>query len=172
MASISNETQLSKATQPYRIKNPDQVSNAYTVTDEYKAAEALKLRDQEKINELKRFIKDFDMTSINTQDLKKVGRALYKNDIINVQTYRVFIEGNLAFDENGKQTATHVKFNAIALFNERLQDYNDFLKKSPSDATKDNLEWRQGMIAANHAVSALLYFSHSARSDLSIDEKA
>lgn len=172
MALVLNDAPLTKATQAYVIKNPKQVTNAFTVNDEYMAAEVLKIRDQEKVAELKSFVKDFDMTSINTQELKKVGRALYKNNIIDVHTYRMFIEGNLAYDENGKQTATHVKFNAISLFNERLQDYNDFLKKFPENATKDNLEWRRGMIAANHAVSALSYFSNSARNDLFIDENA
>lgn len=171
MALVLNEAPLTKANQAYVVKNPSQVTNAFTVNDEYMAAELLKIRNPEKIAELKEFVKDFDMTSISTQDLKKVGRALYKNDLIDVQTYRMFIEGNLAFDENGKQTATHVKFNAIALFNERLQDYNDFLRKFPENATKYNQEWRQGMISANHAVSALSYFSTSARSDLSINEK-
>lgn len=172
MALVLNEAPLTKATQAYVIKNPNQVTNGFTVDDEYAAAETLKLRDEEKITELKNFVKDFDMTSISTQDLKKVGRALYKNNLIGVQAYRMFIEGNLAFDEKGKQTATDVKFNAIALFNERLQDYSDFLKKFPENVTKDNSEWLRGMIAANHAVSALSYFSNSARSDLAIDEKA
>ncbi|TFY87377.1 hypothetical protein DYL59_18650 [Pseudomonas kairouanensis] len=172
MALVLNEAPLTKATQAYVIKNPNQVTNGFTINDDYMAAETLKLRDQEQIAELKNYVKNFDMTSINTQDLKKIGRALYENDIINIHAYRMFIEGNLAFDEKGKQTATHVEFNAIALFSERLQDYNDFLKKHPENATKENLEWRQGMIAANHAVGALSYFANSVRSDLSIHEKA
>lgn len=60
-----------KASNPFQIKNPEQVVNKFTITEEAKAADTLKLSKQESIDDLKVFLKDYDMTSITTNELKK-----------------------------------------------------------------------------------------------------
>ena len=63
---------LSKQTDARVVRNPTMVTNAFTVNEEAKAAETLKLKDQEKTNNLKAFLKNYDMTSISTYELKDV----------------------------------------------------------------------------------------------------
>lgn len=163
--------QRSKATSAYLIKNPGEVKNAFTPPDESKVADVLKTGTQKEISELKIFLKDYDMSSISTDELKKVGRRLYDSGVIDVEAFGMFIAGDLANDEKGRPTNTHVKFNAIALFNERLKDYDNFLIDNPKLATQDNLAWRRGMLIANQAVGALAYFANASHDNFSIDEQ-
>ncbi|OIN51783.1 hypothetical protein BLL37_14090 [Pseudomonas azotoformans] len=164
---------LSKQTDAYTIKNPQQVTNAFTITEASEAADTLKLGDQEKISQLKEFLKDYDMTSISTDELKKVGRRLYDDGMISQRAFGMFISGDGASDANGRQTNTHVKFNAIALFNEKLEDTRAFFKSEPMVAMQDGaMDHLQGMVSANQAVGALAYFVKSANNDLSINEYA
>ena len=164
--------QRSKATSPYLIKNPKEVKNAFSITDDAKAAEILKTSDNKKVAELKNFLKTYDMASISTRELKKVGRELYDSGAIDVMTFGMFISGNGEFDANGNQANTHVKFNAIALFNEKLEEYAKFLEEFPVHATQDNLRWKQAMVAANHAIGALMHFANSSNPKLSVDDQA
>ncbi|MHA4967402.1 hypothetical protein ACX0KY_12645 [Pseudomonas extremorientalis] len=164
---------LSKQTDAYTIKNPQQVTNAFTITEASEAADTLKVGDQEKISQLKEFLKDYDMTSISTDELKKVGRRLYDDGMISQRAFGMFISGDGASDANGRQTNTHVKFNAIALFNEKLEDTRAFFKSEPMVAMQDGaMDHLQGMVSANQAVGALAYFIKSTSNDLSINEYA
>ena len=164
---------ISKQNDAYTIKNPNQATNAFTITEASEAADALRLSNQEKISQLKAFLKDYDMTSISTDELKLVGRKLYDEGMISRRAFWMFIEGDGASDANGFQTNTHVKFNAIALFNEKLEDTKAFFKSEPAVARQDGaMDHLQSMISANHAVNALTYFIKSANSDLSIQEQA
>lgn len=65
---------LSKQTDARVVRNPTMVTNAFTVNEEAKAAETLKLKGQEKTNDLKAFLKNYDMTSISTYELKRCRR--------------------------------------------------------------------------------------------------
>jgi hypothetical protein len=145
-----------KATNPYQIKNPGQVTNQFTITEASKAAETLKLEGRREIYEL-----------------RAVGRRLYNSELISYRSFGMFITGDGANDAFGKPTDTHVKFNAIALFNEKLEDTLAFFKKEPSLAQSEGAsDHLQGMVDANHAINALLYFANSKSTDLSIDERA
>jgi len=164
---------LTKQNDAYTIKNPNQVTNAFTITEASEAADALRLSNQEKISQLKAFLKDYDMTSISTAELKKVGRRLFDDGMISERAFGMFISGDGASDANGRQTNTHVKFNAIALFNEKLEDTKAFFKSEPLVAKQDGaMDHLQGMVDANQAVAALAYFVKSSQDDLSIDEHA
>lgn len=66
-----------------------------------------------------RIFKGFDMTAISSDDLRKVARRLFDNEMIDIHAFVIFAEGNLASGADGLPTETDVKFNAIALFNER-----------------------------------------------------
>lgn len=162
-----------KASNPFQIKNPGQVTNQFTITEASKAAETLKLSDSKEIVELKAFLKKYDMTSISTDELKVVGSLLYKNEMISRRAFGMFISGDGASDANGKQTDTHVKFNAIALFNEKLEDTIAHFNSDPAIPRREGAtDYLQGMVDANHAINALAFFINSNSSHLSIDERA
>ncbi|TFY87468.1 hypothetical protein DYL61_26065 [Pseudomonas nabeulensis] len=165
--------QISKQDPGYKIKDPKKVVTDFTVKSDEQAAKALKLKD-EQIADLKKFLKNYDMTYITNAELKKVGRKLYENKLINEQAFGVFIDGTNAVDEKGKQANLNVKFNAIALFDQRLEEQTAWLPTYSEQTKKEPLfwPWRQGMIDANRAINALAYFANSARSDLSVDERA
>ena len=168
----AEQMRYTKATNAYAIKNPEPRTNAFTVTEESVAANTLNLDETQKIIDLKKHLKDYDMTSISSDELRKVARVLFDNEMIDIHAFAVFAGGNLATGADGRPTDTDIKFNAIALFNERLEDYNNFLEKNPADVKEDTLRWRKGMIDANHAVGALAYFVNSSRGDLTIHEQA
>ncbi len=160
-----------KASNPFQIRNPERVTNQFTITEGDKAAQTLKLGDKEEIIELKKFLKNYDMTSISTDELKAVGRRLYDSKMINERSFGMFISGNGASDIKGNQTDTHIRFNAIALFNEKLEDTIAYFNSDPSIIRREGAtDHLQGMINANHAINALSYFINSSRSNLSIDE--
>lgn len=162
-----------KASNPFQIRNPERVTNQFTITEGDKAAQTLKLDDKEEIKSLKAFLKNYDMTSISTDQLKAVGRRLYKSEMISYRSFGMFIEGDGANDATGRPTDTHVKFNAIALFNEKLEHTLAFFKTEPSLARSEGAtEHLQGMVDANHAINALAYFVNSNRNTLGIDELA
>lgn len=171
---ITSAAAQSKASPGYVIKNPNKVITDFTVTEESKAAKALNIKKDEQIADLKKFLKGYDVTNISLNELKKVGGKLYDNNLIDEDALMVFIAGRRVFDHNGKQAEKDVKFNAIALFDQRLEEQTAFLD-THSEKTKQEpgfLAWRQGMIVANQAINALAYFINSSRYDLSIDEKA
>ena len=85
----------------------------------------------------------------------------------------MFISGLGAFDANGQQAETDVKYNAIALFNEKLEDYLSFVESHPNVKRSQGIpEYIQGMVAANHAINALTFFVNSSKNELSIEEHA
>lgn len=74
----AEQMRYTKASNPLQIKNPEQVVNTFTITEESKASDTLKLRKQESIDDLKAFLKDYDMTSITTNELKKSADGFMK----------------------------------------------------------------------------------------------
>lgn len=169
----AEQMRYTKASNPFQIQNPGQVKNQFTITDEAKATSTLKLSDKDDIAQLKTFLKSYDMTSISTDELKVVGRKLYDNGMISRRSFGMFIAGDGASDENGKQTNTDVKFNAIALFNEKLEDTLAHFDSDSTIAKREGaMDYLKGMIDANHAVNALTYFVNSNNNKLSIDERA
>ena len=164
--------QLSKASPGLVIKNPNETQNIFTATKQPEASAALNISTKEGISDLKHFLKDYDMSAISTDDLKKVGRYLYNSGAIDSVAFGMFISGRGEFDDKGNQANTHLPYNAIALFNQKLEDYTKFLEDYPVHATQDNLAWKQGMVSANHAIGALTYFANSPSSKLSVDIQA
>lgn len=163
---------LSKQTDARVIRNPTMVTNAFTVNEEAKAAETLKLKNAEKTADLKAFLKNYDMTSISTQELKIVGRKLYESDLIDGNTFSMFISGDGAFDENGHQTKQDVKFNAIALFNEKYEDQLAYFSTDRYSKPEEVTYILGGMKSANQVINALAYFVNSENNNLSVDERA
>lgn len=172
MLVTNTATTLSKQTDARVVRNPTMVTNAFTVNEESKAAETLKLKSTEKTADLKAFLKTYDMTSISTHELKIVGRKLYENDLIDGNTFSMFISGDGAFDERGHQTKQDVKFNAIALFNEKYEDQLKYFSTDRYSKPDDVAYILGGMKSANQAINALAYFVTSANNTLSVDERA
>ena len=99
-------------------------------------------------------------------------RSLAPSDVKN-SLFHMFISGLGTSDANGQQAETAVKYNAIALFNEKLEDHLSCLENHPNVKCSQGIpEYVQGMFAANHAINALAFFVNSSRSDLSIEERA
>lgn len=164
---------LSKQTDAVVIKNPEKVTNAFTITEESNAVDELRMWQQDELADLKAFLKKYDMTSISTDELKQVGRRLFDSKIIDENAFGMFTMGDGAFDVDGRQTNTHVKFNAIALFDEKLDDYLNFVKSNPDVGRSQGIpEYIQGMVDANRALNALAYFVNSSKGDLSVEERA
>nr|WP_314564224.1 hypothetical protein [uncultured Pseudomonas sp.] len=164
---------LSKQTDAIVIKHPEKITNAFTITEESKAVAELRMSQQGELADLKDFLKKYDMTSISTKELKQVGRRLFDSNIIDEQAFLIFISGDGASDANGRQTNTHVKFNALALFDEKLEGYLEFVKSNPDVRRSQGIpEYIQGMVDANRAINALAYFAHSSKDDLSVEERA
>jgi len=165
----------SKQANAYVIKNPNQATNSFTVTDKGKAAATLKLSGEDNINQLKNVLKDYDMTSISTNDLAKVGILLYQNGLIDQSVVSQFISGNMAFDANGQQTDKDVKFNAIAMFNEMLSDTKEVAKANPQFGISGQDGYKaalQSLVGANQVINALAYFAKSTHSNISVSEQA
>lgn len=168
----AEEMRHTKASNPYIVKKPNQVTNKFTITKESDAADTLKLKEKQEIDKLKGFLKDYDMTSISTDDLKKVGGLLYENGLIDSRTFYMFVVGDGASDAKGFQTDTHVKFNAIALFNEKLEEEVERFNSDPQILKREGAaDYLKGMVNANHAINALAYFVNSRRNALSVDER-
>ncbi|OIN46468.1 hypothetical protein BLL37_16525 [Pseudomonas azotoformans] len=174
MVTLSTTSQVpnSMATPAHPIKNPGQVVNQFTITEEAEATETLKLVQQEDISELKNSLKDYDMTSISSDDLKKIGSQLYRKGLIDSRAFWLFMDGSRAVDAYGFPADTHVKFNAIALFNETLEGYVDLFKSNPYVARQEGAsDFMKGLVTANHALAALSYFATSSNNKLSVDER-
>ncbi|WP_339540881.1 hypothetical protein [Pseudomonas sp. RA_5y_Pfl1_P24] len=172
MLVTNTATTLSKQTDARVVRNPTMVTNAFTLTEESKAAETLKLKDPEKINDLKIFLKSYDLTSISTNELKEVGSKLYDSGLIDDNTFMMFISGDGASDANGRQTKMDVKFNAIALFNEKLEDNMAYFKTDRYSKPEHIAYITHRMVSANQAINALAYLGSSTASTLSIDDHA
>lgn len=163
---ISISTQaLSMKADAYVVKNPHETKNAYTKTDVRTATDALSLTGDFSIAELKSSLKEYDFTSVSTNELANIGSLLYHNGLIGKDMVHFFISGNMAFDERGHQTEKDVKFNAIAMFNQML-DHRQTL--GGSESAVGFHEITRGLLRVNHAIGALSYFAGSDQNDLSV----
>ncbi|OYU09572.1 MAG: hypothetical protein CFE47_04255 [Pseudomonas sp. PGPPP1] len=174
ISSPTSTGKISKQDPGYIIKEPKKVITDFTVKDDSQAAKVLTLKDDVQISDLKKFLKKYDMTHITNMELKQVGRKLYENKLISEQAFGVFIDGTNAVDKDGHQADLHVKFNAIALFDQRLEEQTSWMSSYTEQQKQEPLfwPWRQGMIDANKAVNALAYFAWSSRKDFAVDEQA
>lgn len=168
----AQQMQHTKASNAYEIKNPQQTKNSFTIKDASEAAKALNLGKQEQISQLKDFLKGYDMTSISTDELKTVGAKLYEHGLIDTDTFTVFITGDGATDANGQQAHTDVKFNAIALFNERRDDHVAYFANDHYSDKTFAASTIRGLTHANQAINALAYFANSSHDTLLVSERA
>lgn len=170
---IIRTSALSKQADAYFIKNPHETNNAHTITDAKDAAGVLNLASDTLVGELKDLIRGYDFTSISTNELAKIGSKLYEIELIDGHVASHFISGNMAFDQYGRQTEKDVRYNAIALFNQKLGDNKAYASNWPMYAHQESFkEVTRALLGANQVINALSYFSRSTRNDLSISIQA
>lgn len=164
---------LSMQADAYVIKNPYETKNAYTITNATDAADVLSLKSESAIGALKDMIRGCDFTSISTNELARIGSRLSELELIDEDVACVFISGNMATDKNGHQAEKDVKFNAIAMFNQKLGDNKAYARAWPMYAHQESFKIVTRMLlGANQAINALAYFASSARNDLFISVQA
>ena len=164
---------MSMQADAYVIKNPYETKNAYTITNAIDAADALSLKSESAIGALKDMIRGCDFTSISTNELARIGSRLFELELIDEDVACVFISGNMATDKNGHQTEKDVRFNAIAMFNQKLGDNKAYARAWPMYAHQESFKIVTRMLlGANQAINALSYFANSARNDLFISIQA
>jgi len=159
---------LSMKADAYVVKNPLETTNSYTKTNADDAVDALKLAGELSIDELKDSLKGYDFTSVSTYELAMAGSLLYKNGLIGDDVANFFTSGSMAVDENGHAAGTDVKFNAIAMFNQMLEER---LAHGKTEATGFH-EITRGLTRANHVLGALSFFANSGQSSLSVNVQA
>lgn len=163
---------LSKQADGYLIKKPGETTNAHTIVSAERAANVLKLTGETSIKALKELIKGSDFTSISTNELARIGTALGELGLIDEHVACLFISGDMATDKNGHQTKRDVKYNAIAMFNEMLDD-NRAYAKNPMYANQESFKIvTRALVSVNQAINALSFFAYSSRDDLSVSVQA
>ncbi|NUT75329.1 hypothetical protein HNO86_09770 [Pseudomonas sp. C1C7] len=155
---------------PYLIKNPLETTNSFTKTNVDDAVDALKLKSNSELSleDIKETLKKYDFTSISTKELAEVGSLLFKNSLIGGVVAHFFTSGRMAYDDAGLPAGTDVKFNAVALFNEMLDDR---LTHKRTEAEGFH-ELTRNLTQANHILGALSYFVNSPQGDISVNIEA
>lgn len=160
---------LSKQADAYVINNPHETKNAHTISSANDAASVLKLTGEASLTELKNLIRGCDFTSISTNELARIGSKLSELGLIDDHVSSHFISGNMAYDKYGHQTEKDVKYNAIAMFNQKLEDNKAYATSWPMYAQQESFkEVARALLGANQVINALFYFAHSDSSALSI----
>jgi hypothetical protein len=159
---------LSMKADAYIINNPLEKTNSYTKSSADEAVDTLNLANKLSIDELKDSLKGYDFTSVSTYELAMAGSLLFENGLIGYDEAHFFTSGRMAFDEAGRPTGTDVKFNAIAMFNQMLEDR---LSHGRTEAEGFHAITR-GLTRANHVLGALSYFANSGQGTLSVNVEA
>jgi len=160
---------LSMKTEAYVITNPLEITNNYTKKNVDDAVQALDVTNKFSMDELKKLLQEYDFTSVSTNELTKVGYVLYKNDMIDIHMYDFLSLGNMAFDERGHKAEVDVRFNAVAMFNQLLEERKVIGK---TEFATSFHEITRALGRVNHVLGALSFFANSDTNDLSISVKA
>lgn len=155
-----------------KIKNTFEVENEFSVHDSQLVQEVLKQEGLKEIAALKSLVKDMDMTAISTRELASIGALLSQLGLTETFAASLFFSGNRDCDENGMARNLDIKFNAIALFNQRYQGHLEFSDSHPRYEKNPGFqEWGQGLKSANHLLGVLAWFSRSPGNVLAISER-
>ena len=133
----------------------------------------MSLTGDSSIAALKELLRGYDFTSISTNELAEVGSILKGRGLVDVYVMDYFISGNQATDERGHQTAKDVKFNAVAMFNQKLGERLGSSLEGYDRSTREGFnEITRGLVRVNHLIAALSYFVNSDQRDLSVSIQA
>ena len=160
---------LSMKADAYVVKNPHETTNSYTKKNADDAVESLKLINESSLGSLKNLLRGYDFTSVSTNELTKIGQALYHDDLIDIHMYDFLSLGNMAFDERGHKAETDVKFNAIAMFNQLLEERQAIGR---SESASSFHEITSALVRVNHALGALSFFANTTQNHLAVNVEA
>lgn len=149
------------------------MNNRFTIKNEALAEKTLSEAGFTRIQALKAYVRQLDMTSISTKELAELGSKLYEYGLISEGVVGHFIDGRGDSDAFGQSTNRDVKFNAIALFNQKYEGYFKVMKDLPGVVGQDCFKSvGPSIIGANHVLSALSFFASSSQSDISFSDRA
>ena len=155
------------------IQHPQEMNNQFTIKNEALAEKTLSEAGFTRIQALKAYVRQLDMTSISTKELAELGSKLYEYGLISEGIVGHFIDGRGDSDASGQSTNRDVKFNAIALFNQKYEGYLKVMKDLPGVVGQDCFKSvGPSIVGANHVLSALSFFASSSQSDISINDRA
>ncbi|PYY72000.1 hypothetical protein CRX42_03200 [Pseudomonas jessenii] len=160
---------LSMKADAYVVKNPLETTNSYTKKNAEDAVVVLKLFDESSLGELKDSLRGYDFTSVSTNELTKIGQTLYHDGLIDIYMYDFLSLGNMAFDEFGHKAETDVKFNAIAMFNPRLEERQAIGR---SESASMFHEITRALVRVNHVLGALSFFANTTQNHLAVNIEA
>lgn len=160
---------LSMKADAYVVKNPHETTNSYTKKSADDAVDTLKLFGESSLGVLKDLLRGYDFTSVSTNELKKVGRMLYHDDLIDTHMYDFLSLGNMAFDERGHKAETDVKFNAIAMFNQLLEERQAIGR---TESASSFHEITSALVRVNHVLGALSFFATTTQNHLAVNIEA
>jgi len=155
------------------VRHPEEVENEFSVHGADQAKEILKQEGLKDVEALKSLVRGMDMTNISTRELAMIGQKLHQMMLTEEFSVNIFFAGNRDTDENGLQRNIDVKFNAIALFNQKYQGHLELSDQRPHYRESDSFqEVGRGIKSANHLLALLSWFAHSSNNDLAINEIA
>jgi hypothetical protein len=160
---------LSMKADAYVVKNPLETTNSYTKKNADDAVDALKLLGESSLGELKDLLRGYNFTSVSTSELTKIGQSLYHDGLIDIHMYDFLSLGNMAFDELGHKAETDVRFNAIAMFNQLLEERQAIGR---SESASSFHEITSALVRVNHVLGALSFFANTTQNHLAVNIEA
>lgn len=156
-----------------KILKPNEVVNQYTILNNEQADSAVANEGLKGVEELKAAVRGKDMTAISTRELAMLGSMLYRLGLAEDFAATVFVAGNSDCDRQGRPQNTDVKFNAIALFNQKYQEQREYGESQPNYSQDKELQaFTRGVKSANHILAVLSWFASSPADDLALNVKA
>ncbi|MGH8387280.1 MAG: hypothetical protein ACRESJ_17600 [Pseudomonas sp.] len=160
---------MSMKADAYVIKNPLEITNQYTKKNAEDAVGTIGPIAESLFDDLKSSLRGYDFTSVSTKELTKIGAELYHNDLIDLYMYDFLSLGNMAFDERGHKAEVDVKFNAVAMFNQLLEERQEI---GGSESASRFHEITNSLVRVNHLLGALSFFANTNQNGLEIDIEA
>ncbi|MBC3952601.1 hypothetical protein [Pseudomonas folii] len=156
----------------FKIKQPEMVENEYTVKDDEAAREIMRNVGIVDLDGLKSLLEGLDMTSISTRELSSLCAGLNNLGLNDDTVYSYLSQGNMDSGFDGQSRNRDVKFNAIPLIYEQLQNHINFSAKEGLKNDRHATHLLGGLGNANHVVAALSYLIKTAQNLPSINEQA
>lgn len=156
----------------FKIRNPEVVENEFTMESEEVATEFMHDMGIFDLDKVKELVAGLDMTSVSTRELSVLGHAIYWMGYKFDDALSFVSQGNMDSGLDGMPRNQDVKFNAIALIQEQLENHSALLKDSFYRSDKGYVRIVDSVVNANHLVAALSYFAQTGQKKGIIDEQA
>ncbi|MGV8921174.1 MAG: hypothetical protein ACOH2R_25930 [Pseudomonas sp.] len=151
------------------IRHPDQKNALHPIKTSNDAKTIFKITSDVGLNRIKDFLKKVDLTAISTRSLAAIGKTLNDNNLISDAVLAQFKAGSMEYDNKGKQINLDKPFNALALFDQKMDDRTEYANATPKEARTSTFRRETaGIQEANHVISAMSWFAHSGSGSLSV----